>query len=36
MLLQTSTAITTIDGILQGTFDPDDLGLGASTTTSRA
>ncbi len=27
MLLQTSTAITTIDGILTGTFDPADLGL---------
>jgi sn-glycerol 3-phosphate transport system substrate-binding protein len=28
MLIETSAAITTIDGVLQGTFDPADLGLG--------
>lgn len=27
MLIETSTAITTIDGVLTGTFDPADLGL---------
>lgn len=27
MLIETSTAITTIDGVLAGTFDPADLGL---------
>jgi len=29
MLLETSAAITTINGVLQGTFDPADLGLGS-------